>query len=108
MTNPIIKLNPTNSNVAIILGFRFDIDSSQKKRTSFVLRCAIKNSTDTFLVRVPVEVGEAKYIALSNELTKHLVAGVVFSNVNVKDFYISNNTIYSGTADDFTIIKRRF
>lgn len=106
------NLSPTGNDIAICVGTRhiaktYDWNS---KPIAFGLKIAMKGTTDTMLIKVPVSVGKLKAKDLKEELIKNDVVGVRFKNLRIWSYNSTNKKtgeqkkIYTGTADDLDII----
>ena len=101
------EISPTNCDIAIVVGGKFIYNYETEEKTAFALRCAIKDTTDTFLVKLPVKIGIEKYKELYKELYKNIVVGVTLTNPCIRVFHFDNKIVYTGTATDFMIIRRK-
>lgn len=74
--------------------------------TFYCLRVAMKDTADTMLVKVPVDIGKAKYKTVNEHLMRATVAiAVIFADLKITKYTFKDKIVYSGKASDFEIVS---
>lgn len=98
-----INVLPSNSATAVVGAHFQHIDGNP---TFYCLRVAMKSTADTMLVKVPVDIGMAKYKTVNEHLMQETVAIMVtFADLKISKYTFTDKVVYSGKASDFEIIS---
>ncbi len=80
-------------------------------RIFYTLRIAMRGTSDTFLIKFPVEVGNAKYSEINRCLSEEPFVLVIVENLVLKKYTFPakdgqpEKIVYSGKATDFDFVK---
>ncbi|MBE5852654.1 MAG: hypothetical protein E7299_06850 [Lachnospiraceae bacterium] len=80
-------------------------------RIFYTLRIAMRGTADTFLIKFPVEVGNAKCSEINRCLSKEPFVLVIVENLVLKKYTFPakdgqpEKIVYSGKATDFDFVK---